>query len=81
MNKIVIGIGTNRGIRAGAPLYVSDLPGHDGLQRSAANPNSDWGWSLNRAAAIALSPYWQRRFTKYSREGYGFNGRLMEVEL
>jgi hypothetical protein len=73
---IVIGVGTDRGIRKGAPIYVSDLPGHDGLQKSATYPNSDWGWSTDRKKAILLTPYWQRRFAKYSGDGFGFDGRL-----
>lgn len=76
---MTIGIGTDRGINAGAPIYVSDLPGHDGLVISATNPKSDWGWSTRREKAIALTDYWQKRFAKYSREGFGFNGRLVEV--
>jgi len=36
-------------------LYVSDLPGHGGV---------DWGYDWNVSKAIHLTPYWQRRFRK-----------------
>jgi hypothetical protein len=45
-----------------APVwYVADLPGHDGLKRVRFS-KSDWGWTTERARAIPLSEYWQRRF-------------------
>ena len=67
-----IGVGEHKG----APLYISDLPGHDGLVKSATNPKSDWGWNNHRDSAIVLTPYWQRRFIAYSRNGLGYKGRL-----
>jgi len=48
--------------------YVSDLPGCDGTKPNRTLPNSDWGWETDRAKAISLSPYWQRRFIKYGRD-------------
>ena len=50
--------------------FVSDLPGHAGTVRvkTGSERNSDWGWTTDRAKAIHLSPYWQRRFVKYGRD-------------
>jgi hypothetical protein len=50
--------------------YVSDLPGHVGTKRVkvGSERNSDWGFTNDSAKAIDLSPYWQRRFTKYIRD-------------
>jgi hypothetical protein len=76
---MTIGTGTDRGLCARRPLYVSDLPGHDGLTPSNRNPSSDWGWTSDISRAIILTSYWQRRFIAYSRHGYGFNGRLLEL--
>jgi hypothetical protein len=44
--------------------YVSDLPGHAGNKRitETAERNSDWGYTSDRAKALPLSVYWQRRF-------------------
>jgi hypothetical protein len=75
---IMIGVGTDRPI--GRPIYVTDLPGHDGLKKSATNPKSDWGWG-KRENAIALTPYWQRRFQAYCNRGCGFRGKLVEVSV
>jgi len=66
------------------PMYISDLPGHVGLVRVKAGSGitADWGWSNSIHAAIALSPYWQRRFVKYARESStGRGGRLLEVRI
>jgi hypothetical protein len=69
---MTIGIGT----REGSPIYVSDLPGHDGLTPSSKS--TDWGWSPDVDKAIELSPYWHHMFEEYSRAGYGFHGRLQK---
>jgi hypothetical protein len=37
-------------------LYISNLPGDGGV---------DWGYHPSPARALALSPYWQRRFRRF----------------
>ena len=50
-------------------LYVSDLPGHGGV---------DWGYDSNVSKAIHLSPYWQRRFRK-DTERVGEIARFLDM--
>lgn len=45
--------------RDGSVIWVESVPGDGGV---------DWGYTGNSAAAIPLSPYWQRRFAKAMRD-------------
>jgi hypothetical protein len=60
--------GVAKGSRVKYPTwYVSDLPGHRGTTRLTGS-KAPWGFTPDRTKAIALSPYWQRRYLKYCRE-------------
>jgi len=50
-------------------LYVSDLPGHGGI---------DWGYDINVSKGIHLSSYWQRRFRK-DTERVGEQAQFMHL--
>ena len=39
--------------------WVESLPGDGGV---------DWGYTEDPSKAMLLSPYWQRRFSKYCRD-------------
>ena len=51
-------------------FYVSDLPGHGGV---------DWGYGLHVSKATHLTPYWQRRFRK-DTERVGEIARFLDIE-
>lgn len=54
--------------RAGRTWFVSDLPGCAGTRKlTGAEAGSDFGFTTDRAKALALSPYWQRRFIAYCK--------------
>lgn len=61
--------------------WVSDLPGHNGAVKIQVGDGrkSDWGWTDDKAKAIPLTPYWQRRFMAYGRECWKSYG-LVPVE-
>lgn len=44
--------------RAGQFLYVSGVPGNDGV---------DWEWTKDRRKAVSLTPHWQHRFAADAR--------------
>lgn len=54
-------------------LFVCDTPHRKGSKTALAK-GVDWGYTIHRAQALELSPYWQRRFIAHCKyvNGKGF---------